>query len=292
MGGLIVRSYLAGLNLASNTLSPPLHPPIRKIVFIATPHFGTDYSLPFSEQVTEMQYGSTLTWDLATWNQDGDDLRGIDALAIAGNPRVDSDGVVSDGVVAVQSASLDFVYPGRTRVIPYSHKDPSFLTTIATESCPGPAEGIADIQSRAHPSYQIIRSFLDGTSVWQTVGIPPAQATANRGGMDVVIHGPNDELEVPLLPIFLTAQGLNVTLKSGQLPFFVENDVPDPNGSLSFQLSGQSYTVPSTSVSGGCFFAEFIKFGPFLLAIGQLRAHRPERGALRPILWSRSTAIT
>ena len=43
MGGLIVRAYLTGLNSSNATVNPPAHPSIRKLVFIATPHFGTGW---------------------------------------------------------------------------------------------------------------------------------------------------------------------------------------------------------------------------------------------------------
>jgi hypothetical protein len=41
MGGLIVRSYLSGKQTAEGTFNPPAETKIRKLVFLATPHFGT-----------------------------------------------------------------------------------------------------------------------------------------------------------------------------------------------------------------------------------------------------------
>jgi pimeloyl-ACP methyl ester carboxylesterase len=85
MGGLIIRSYLAGKQF-SGGFSPPLLPKIRKAVFIATPHFGSFRadgllaSILFGTgaQANAMKRGSAFLWDLATWNQFGDDLRGVE----------------------------------------------------------------------------------------------------------------------------------------------------------------------------------------------------------------------
>ena len=90
MGGLIVRSYLSGLQ-ANGSLAPVLNPRVRKFIEIGTPNFGSflvaNYSdlLASGTQAAEMVPGSSFLWNLATWNQHGDDLRGVDALAIIGN---------------------------------------------------------------------------------------------------------------------------------------------------------------------------------------------------------------
>ena len=89
MGGLIVRSYLSGKQPASGAFSPPASPKIRKAVFLATPHFGSFQAdsvlagiiFGRGNQTNEMKRGSQFVWDLATWNQFGDDLRGTAALA-------------------------------------------------------------------------------------------------------------------------------------------------------------------------------------------------------------------
>ncbi len=137
MGGLIVRSYLAGLQ-ANESPSPVLDPRVRKFIEIATPNFGSFLAANYSNllangtQASEMIPGSAFLWSLATWNQRGDDLRGVDALAIIGNagfwksaflalPELPN---TSDGVVSVTSASLNFARdPSRTRVLPYCHID-------------------------------------------------------------------------------------------------------------------------------------------------------------------------
>jgi pimeloyl-ACP methyl ester carboxylesterase len=88
-GGLIVRSYLSGKQ-DSGRFTPRADPKVRKWVSIATPNFGAlipgglfDF-LP-DVQARELAPGSQFLFDLATWNQNHDDLRGVDAVAIIGN---------------------------------------------------------------------------------------------------------------------------------------------------------------------------------------------------------------
>ena len=93
MGGLIARSYLAGLQLAGNYL-PPATTLVRKLVLIATPNFGSFVAGNYSTEIgtgtqdAEMEPGSSFLWNLATWNQRGDDLRGVDTIAVIGNAGV------------------------------------------------------------------------------------------------------------------------------------------------------------------------------------------------------------
>jgi uncharacterized protein (TIGR03437 family) len=252
MGGLIVRSYLAGLNLTTNTVAPPLNPGIRKLIFIGTPHFGTDWSLPVSAQVNQMQYGSALTWDLVTWNQRGDDLRGIDAIAIAGNGHADLAGAVADGVVTVASASLDFAYLNRTRVIPYCH-----INGI----CNGP--GIVSIHDQDHFSYRIIRSFLDGNNTWQSIGISPAEATSYGGLLWNLTDANDHPILSPTSPT-LTSGGERFSLSPG----YVENAPADLNGALTFTIQSQSYAYHGTFIAPGRFHTFFYKFGPVINPFG------------------------
>ncbi len=203
MGGLIVRAYLSGKQAAAGMFSPPANPKIRKAVFLATPHFGSyQANNPLASslftnatQLGEMKPGSQFLWDLATWNQFGDDLRGVDALAVAGNAgKISSAANASDGVVSLTSASLLFAEPDmRTRVVPYCHIQTNSGSEIeSTEAsllaCNGP--GIAYIDSASHLSYEIISSFLAGTSAWQTIGKPPSQDNYldQYGGLFVAVR--------------------------------------------------------------------------------------------------------
>jgi uncharacterized protein (TIGR03437 family) len=113
-------------------------------------------------------------FDLATWNQNRDDLRGVDTVAIIGNaggfgPLEGS----NDGTVGVTSASMSFALPHeRTRVLPYCH-GAGDLTSILGLGCGSPP--LAKIQMDNPLSWQIIDSFLAGTDEWKTVGHSPSQ---------------------------------------------------------------------------------------------------------------------
>ena len=189
MGGLIARAYLAGLQ-ADGSLLPPANPGIRKLVLIATPNFGITQPIYSGVQAPEMIPGSLFLWNLARWNQGGDDLRGVDALAIIGNAGTWSSvggavNAASDGVVSLSSASLGFTKAdaSRTRIVPYCHTDPTFANTIAMVC--SSAGGIANVTSESHYTGQIVRSFLAGSSNWQSIGGTPATDTflSKWGGM-------------------------------------------------------------------------------------------------------------
>jgi uncharacterized protein (TIGR03437 family) len=179
LGGLIVRSYLAGKQTASGVFTPPADTRVRKWISIATPNFGAlipaivaDY-LP-DQQARELAPGSQFLFDLATWNQDRDDLRSVDAVGIAGNAGgFGPFSGASDGTVAVTSASLSFAEPDeRTRVIPYCHGSGD-LTSILGLGCDAPP--LAKIQPDNPLSWQIIDSFLANDDAWKSIGHSPSQ---------------------------------------------------------------------------------------------------------------------
>src|SRR5262249_19218086 len=138
---------------------------------------------------------SQFVWDLATWNQFGDDLRGVDALAVVGNAGSYGSSPqavlqqASDGIVSLTSGSLDFVKPGRTRIVNYCHVSLSGLDASLL-GCTGGA--IATLDAPSHPTYQIVCSFLADPSAWQTVGGSPSQDPylSKYGGVIVPITGP------------------------------------------------------------------------------------------------------
>lgn len=180
MGGLIIRSWLAGKGTTG--FAPPEKTRVRKAVFLGTPHFGsyTAVSLPFlPPQVAQLVEGSSFIWELGTWNQGGDDLRGIDALAVAGaGCPLGSMPEAGDGVVALTSASLAFARePERTRVVPYRH------TSTILGPCPATTR-IANIDEPAHLSYRAIVSFLTGTDEWRVIGLSAAEhpVLSSHGG--------------------------------------------------------------------------------------------------------------
>jgi len=198
MGGLVLRCYLSGKQDTAGVFQPPAAPGIRKAVFLATPNFGTPIAslLPVSDQVQEMASGSGFLFDLATWNDASDDLRGVDAIAAAGNGgtgNLTQTAGFDDGVVPLTSAALRFYGPGRTRVLPYCHVSGGGLVSDFG-LCPGDAKGIADIDSATHESAQIIVSFLNGTTAWQSVGTAGENDPflSVDGGLIVAAHDMND----------------------------------------------------------------------------------------------------
>ncbi len=183
MGGLILRSYLAGKQNAAGTFTPPVNPRVRKAVFLGSPHFGIGFAQLFGSvaavdpQVRAQLPGSRFLFDLATWNQGADDLRGVDAIAVAGAANA-----TGDGLVAFTSASLRFqAGEDRLRVVPYCHTN-SPLLRLAAAGCARPPY-LAEVDSDDHLSWRIIRSFLDGTNEWRGLGSEPASSWNTNGGL-------------------------------------------------------------------------------------------------------------
>jgi len=272
MGGLIVRSYLSGKQQASGAFSPPGTPKIRKAVFIGTPHFGSfqadslfaDIAFGLGNQTNEMKRGSQFVWDLATWNQFGDDLRGVDALAVIGNAGSYGNlSQASDGVVALSSGSLDFVSPGRTRVVNYCHVPLTTGLEADYLGCVGP--GIANIDSPSHPTYQIVSSFLIDGTAWQGVGNSSAQDQylSQYGGMVVADVSASDQFAGGLSGVSWGSVNLSDGAAAGELYY---NDFV--NGTASFAF-GASSCGPFTETAG-VYSAVRCKFGPSAYAVGPL----------------------
>lgn len=188
LGGLIVRAYLAGLQ-PNETLTPPANTLIRDLVLIAVPNFGSFVAanfagiIPAATQSSELIPGSSFLWNLATWNQHVDDLRGVNAIAVIGNAGAYINNLTgaslanaSDGIVSTSSASLGFVAQNAavTRIVPYCHVDPSAFTNTSLEPYNCSAPGIANVTSESHQTGQIVRSFLAGNSTWSSIGSTPA----------------------------------------------------------------------------------------------------------------------
>ena len=187
MGGLIARAYLAGLQ-PDQSLLPPTTTLVRDLVLIATPNFGSFVAGNYAVELTgtqsaELVPASGFLWNLATWNQRSDDLRGVNAIAVIGNAGLYTPNLsattsltnASDGLVSLTSAALGFVdQPVATRILPYCHVDPSAFTTTLFGAFECNAPGIANVTSTAHYTGEIVRSFLAGTTAWQSIGTTPA----------------------------------------------------------------------------------------------------------------------
>lgn len=269
MGGLIVRAYLAGKQAVSGIFSPPATQKIRKAVFVATPHFGSFQAdsplaavLGSSTQLTEMKRGSQFAWDLATWNQFSDDLRGVDAVAVIGNAGPSQE---SDGVVGVTSASLDFAASARTRVIAYCHVPPGTENGLAGGFLGCTEPGIAYIDSTSHPTYQIASSFLMSGTVWQSVGNAPANDTllSQFGGVVVADVTASDQYVTGLSNVAWSRFTLTNGGAAGKLFY---DDFVTGTGSFSF---GSSTCGPYTETPG-VYSAVRCKAGPDVHSVGPL----------------------
>lgn len=218
-----------------------------------------------------MALGNQFLWDLATWNQGQDDLRGIDAIAIIGNAGTyGTTNNASDGVVSLTSASLGFVEPDqRTRIVPYCHITPGFLTGLAM-SCTG-AQGIADINSASHLTAQIVRSFLANTTAWQSIGTQPTGDSflSRYGGAVTTLKGSNDLYFMDLTKVqFDSGSGSLVKGPSASVAsiFYTEFAA---GGSHNFSMThsnGQVTTGAGTFVAGSARPLLF-KFGPIISTV-------------------------
>jgi len=270
MGGLIVRSYLSGKQGTSGVFNPPTSTGVRKAIFIATPHFGSfqaDSALAgilffAGNQTNEMKRGSQFIWDLARWNQFGDDLRGTDALSVIGNAgSFESLSGASDGVVVLTSGSLDFAEPGRTRIVKYCHIPLSPGLEAAYLGCTGP--GIAHIDTFSHPTYEIVSSFLMNGTAWESVGNAPLQDPylSTYGGLIFADLSSNDQYLNP----GSVSRG-SVSLTTGAAGYLYYADFVSGTGTFAF---GSSTCGPYTQPIG--VYSEFrCKSVPLIYAVGPL----------------------
>ena len=178
MGGLIIRSYLAGKSPdREGAFEPPADLPVRKAILVATPNFGSPLAAFATTgiQGPQLREGSRFTWELARWHQGEDDLRETDALAIVGDG---GRGRAGDGVVALVSGSAtSFGFsPERTRVLEACHNRPAFLLCDVREP-------MIDIDDEDHPTARIIRSFLADNDEWRTVGTPVTEHPSTEAGV-------------------------------------------------------------------------------------------------------------
>src|ERR1019366_5371203 len=258
MGGLIVRSYMAGKqDVSPAAFTPPTSLGIRKIVFLATPHFGTGIASRFGSdtQTDELSVGSQFLFDLNTWNDGTDDLRGLDVLAVAGNGGTGEESTIpgfDDGVVTLTSASIAFARRGRTRVVPACHANISLLT-LFNHYCPSNAAFIADIADASSLTGQIIVSFLAGTTGWQSLGqaIELNPVASNLGGVNIEAQDSNG--------VEQKIQSASITTPGGTFNISINGNIADsegltPNTTLATLIRfgivtvSPTLTLPSTTV--------------------------------------------
>jgi len=271
MGGLILRSYLSGKQPNAAAFQPPPATKIRKAVFLATPHFGAGVASLFGldQQAKEMASGNPFLFDLATWNQGAEDLRGVDPLALIGNGGLGGQlatGVpgFDDGVVALTSGSVNFVLPGRTRVLPFCHLPGGGLIALAG-LCSASAKGIANIQSATDPQAVAITSFLNGTTGWQSAGTA-AEADpflSKNGGLDVETHSNADAVlqmdSASATSASGTSKDLNLPTKTAAYSDLF------PSGALTLKTTaGSTQTTGDLALAPGVYKALTLKTGPII----------------------------
>lgn len=274
MGGLIVRSYLAGKQDTTDdtpsTFMPPVNPGIGKLILLATPNFGTGIAnaLGTNTQTGEMAVGSEFLFDLNTWNDGADDLRGIDALAVAGNGGTGAESTISgfdDGVVTLTSASIAFAEPGHTIVIPACHTNLSLL--VEAGYCLGNAPNyIADVTGPANITGQILVSFLTGTTDWQTLGqlITANPVASTLGGVNIEAQDLNG-LQQPIASASVTTPTgtVNLSLNSGNIAYS-EGLTPNTNLMATIQELGVVTLTPTLNLPATTVLPVMAKPGPVI----------------------------
>ncbi len=225
IGSPTVRAYLTGMQNAPGGFQPREDPRIRKLVFLGGLFFGVGNGHAPTEdpQDDAACTGTPFQCRLNTWDQGGGDLRGIDAVAVAGSgqPTPVAGGVTrpigglladGDGVASVTTSSLTFAYPAeRTRIIKACHVSEVCMPTVSF------------VDSDSHPAWLIVKSFLSGTDEWKAVGSTPDQdATQSRnGGVFVAVKDASDHL-IDAGSVSLGAQVLDRDTKSGPGLFYLD----------------------------------------------------------------------
>ena len=277
MGGLIVRSYLAGLQ-ANDGLSPVLNPRVRKFIEIATPNFGSFLAANYSDalasgtQAAEMVPGSGFLWSLGTWNQRGDDLRGVDALAIIGNAGYWKSSIlaltqlndVTDGVVSLTSASLNFARdPSRTKILPYCHIDSASFAGAFID-CTG--KGIADVDE-APETGVIVLSFLANSTAWESEGY--ANQTQFAGGYFALENAAGTQYTA-FSSVLLGSQSFETGADMTNTIFYNEFVNVGTGTFQATSTTNQATTCGPFTVKGGYYSIFRCKFSPAISSVGPL----------------------
>lgn len=262
MGGLILRSYLSGKQ-SGGGFQPPANHKVRKAVYLGTPHFGPGQAPTLllvggsDPQVRQILPGSQFIYDLGTWNQGGDDLRGVDSVAVIGNVANGT-----DGLIPVPSASLSFATDAeRTRVVPYCHTDSGALALLAS-SCARPPY-LANVNSDDHLSWRIIRSFLGGTDEWRSLGtaLSADPVGTTRGGLLVAARDKDDN---PIAGITGVTAGATALQKVTDL--YYAEQIATGAQNITVTAPSGPLTLPQT-IAGGVYNAALLKSGPWAAAM-------------------------
>jgi uncharacterized protein (TIGR03437 family) len=270
MGGLIVRSYLAGKQDVSSgpaVFSPPATVPIRKAIFLATPHNGTAIAslLGSDVQTHEMALGSQFLFDLSTWNDNNDDLRGVDALALAGNGGTGGESQMpgfDDGVVTLTSASIGFARPGRTRVVPFCHTNDTLLVLV--NFCSASTPGIAAITNASDIVGQMMVSFLTGTTLWQNLGqaIEANSFGSKLSGIMVEAGDLNGVEQTPMSAAASAGGAAGTSIKLGTNAVAYSEAISSQINQVQVQTVGGASVTQAVALRAGSGNSVFAKPGP------------------------------
>jgi uncharacterized protein (TIGR03437 family) len=283
LGGLIVRAYLAGMADVVSTAPPPIaspsfaflppaNPGIRKFVMLGVPNFGTGVANKFGNdaQTAELEIGSQFLFNLNTWNNGTDDLRGVDVVAIAGSGGTGSESTIpgfDDGAVTLTSASVAFARPGRTRVVPYCHT--SYALLVTANYCPANAPDLAYITGASHDSAQIILSFLGGTNAWQSVGtaIESDPVGSNVGGINIEAQDLNGaEQPINSATLQISTGTLSLKITNGNIAW-TEGVTPNASLPASIQFLGTTKLTPNITLPASTVLPYVAKPGPVVARV-------------------------
>lgn len=273
MGGLIVRSYLAGKQSGSPaTFQPAANPGIRKFVMLASPNFGTGVANKFGNdnQTAELEIGSQFLFDLNTWNNGTDDLRGVDVVAVAGDGGTGSESTIpgfDDGAVTLTSASVAFARTGRTRVVPYCHT--TFALLVTANYCASTTPDIAYITGASHDSAQIILSFLAGTTAWQSVGtaIESDPVGSTLGGINIEAQDLNGvEQPITSASLQVSTGSLNLKITNGNIAW-TEGATPNASLPATIQFLGATQLTPAITLPASTVLPYVAKPGPVIARV-------------------------
>jgi uncharacterized protein (TIGR03437 family) len=284
MGGLIVRCYLSGKQdtaLAPATFIPPATIPIRRAILLGTPHFGTALAnlLGSDKQSLAQSLGSQFLFDLATWNQGTDDLRGIAAIAVSGSGGTGTESGIKgfdDGLMTLTSSALTFARPGFTRIVPYCHTANSLLLLIGYCTSGTPTLNILTTDPNNLVG-QILISYLTGTEAWKTIGESgdTNAVLSGRAGLSLQLR---DKTDLPLAliggSVTNATPALNLKANAGGLLYA---EALTANTSLDLQLTPLSGTAQTTSLklAGGTTSPTIVKPGPVISPRGVIPAAGP-----------------
>jgi uncharacterized protein (TIGR03437 family) len=273
MGGLIVRSYLAGMQDTNPaTFTPPATPGIRKAIFLATPQFGTGLTtyLGVDAQSQELTIGSRFLFDLNTWNDNTDDLRGVDALAVVGNGGTGLESFIpgfDDGLATLTSTSLGFARPGRTRVVPACHSNDSLFTALFL--CSVSAPSIAKIMDSNNLVGRIVISFLTDTDQWRTLGqaIELNPLADSLGGVYLEAQDQNG-IGQPIAKASVTTPSgtVNLSTNSGKIAYS-ESLPPAANLPVQVVMTGNVPVASVVKLPATTVLPQVVKPGPVIVRV-------------------------